>query len=119
MRAILIIGWKSATSAPEGLYCGLDGVKAMAVAEKARESGKFFALRHIAQLETVGRPLPVVPLAAATGRLVVTDAAPEVATVAPGVVATVAPVAAPRTPAAKAKAKAKAQEQETADESTE
>lgn len=61
MRAILVIGWKSNNAAPEGLYCGLDGEKAMEIAAKARDTGKYYALRKITQVETVGHPLPVVP----------------------------------------------------------
>lgn len=65
MRAILIIGWKSPTAPPEGLYCGLDGVKAAEVAQKACDTGKYHALRRIGQAEVMGSPLPVVPLAKA------------------------------------------------------
>ncbi len=61
MRAILIIGWKTPSSAPEGLYCGIDGVKAAEIANKARESGKYHALRRIGEVQTVGHPLPTVP----------------------------------------------------------
>jgi hypothetical protein len=61
MKAILVIGWKSPTASPEGLYCGVDGVKAMEIAEKARNTGKYSFLRFIPNVETVGRPLPVVP----------------------------------------------------------
>jgi hypothetical protein len=62
MRAILIIGWKTPQSAPEGLFCGNDGVKANEIAKKAQQSGKFFALRRVDNVETVGRPLPTAPV---------------------------------------------------------
>jgi hypothetical protein len=61
MRAILVIGWKGPQAVPEGLYCGLDGVKAAEVAAKARATGKYYALRKVTNLETVGHPLPTVP----------------------------------------------------------
>src|SRR5437868_15388556 len=58
--AIMIIGWDQKGN-PEGLYCGLDGLKAAQVAERAQATGKYKRLGRLTNPSYT--PLPAFPVA--------------------------------------------------------
>lgn len=58
----MILGWKK-DGVPEGLYCGLDGVKAGQIAAKAQASGEYIRMGRLTNPSYT--PLPCFPTAKA------------------------------------------------------